>query len=995
MLLYCDLETFNETPISYGSHRYAETAEVLLWGYAIDDKPARVWDLTSQKTMPEDLRCALEAIIDRGEGHTIWHNGLMFDTIVLKHAMGIDIPANRVFDTMLMAYQHSLPGSLAQLSEVFRMSKDVAKDKDGKRLVQLFCKPLPATRKIKRATKQTHPEDWGRFINYCRLDVEAERELFKKLPRFNFTRKEFMYQCLDAKINRRGMLMDVDLAKAAVACAQSTKGELDKRVKDLTNGSLDAATQRDKLIAFIKEEFGWDVPSMTKAEIEKRIQDPSIPEPMRELLALRLMSTRTSVKKFEAVLNCVSKDNRLRGCLQFRGAARTGRFCLTGDHEVLTPSGWIRLDDWQGGRIAVWNKASETISFQEAQSLAFDYEGEMYRYESARCSQVSTPDHRMAYLDKSGRWAVATVEHLASLSRPTIPYTGVRKAPATCEHDLLRVLIMTQADGRYSEDGQVIFNFKKIRKVQRCKMLLRRVGIPFVVDQYDNGNTRIAIYSRDVPMWLRLFKGKEFGYWLLNESADIIFDELPEWDGYRCGPNSIQYCTKSKHNADLVQALAVLSGRTATQLTKKPQKAEWSDCFVVNIWNTPGKGHVLRDRPSVEFFKGTVYCASTTTGFFLVRRNGKVWVTGNSGRLYQPQNLPRPSMEAEEIEEAIQLAKMGVIDVFYEDVNTVLANCLRGEIVAPKGKKLVVADYSNVEGRVLAWLASEQWKINAFRDFDAGHGHDLYKLTYGRTFNVKPDEVTKDQRQMGKVLELAMGYQGGAGAFVTFAKGYGIDLDAMAKTVQATIAPKYWLSAENSFSYFKEKGSTHGLKRNTFIACDAVKRAWRDANNEIASLWSKADSAIVDAMTSPKRFPIGKHCTVERKGTWLLIRLPSGRYLCYPAAKLHDDGTCTFSYMGVNQYTRKWERIKTYGGKVIENITQATSCDLLLEALTQLERAGYQTVLTVHDEAITEAPDSEEYNEQSMIRIMTQLPHWAEGLPIAAAGYSAYRYKKD
>ena len=994
MLLYCDLETFNETPISYGSHRYAETAEVLLWGYAIDDKPARVWDLTSQKTMPEDLRCALEAIVDRGEGHTVWHNGLMFDTIVLKHAMGIDIPANRVFDTMLMAYQNSLPGSLAQLSEVFRMSKDVAKDKDGKRLVQLFCKPLPATRKIQRATSQTHPEDWNRFINYCRLDVEAERELFKKLPRFNFTRKEFMYQCLDAKINRRGMLMDVDLAKAAVACAQSTKGELDKRVKDLTNGSLDAATQRDKLIAFIKEEFGWDVPSMTKAEIEKRIQDPSIPEPMRELLALRLMSTRTSVKKFEAVINSVNKDNRLRGCLQFRGAARTGRF---------------------------------------------------------------------------------------------------------------------------------------------------------------------------------------------------------------------------------------------------------------------------------------------------------------SGRLFQPQNLPRPSMEAKEIEEAIQLAKVGVIDMFYEDVNSVLANCLRGEIVAPKGKKLVVADYSNVEGRVLAWLASEQWKINAFRDFDAGHGHDLYKLTYGRTFNVKPDEVTKDQRQMGKVLELAMGYQGGAGAFVTFAKGYGIDLNAMAKTVQATIAPKYWLSAENSFSYFKEKGSTHGLKRNTFIACDAVKRAWRDANNEIASLWSKADSAIVDAMTSPKRFPIGKHCTVERKGTWLLIRLPSGRYLCYPAAKLHDDGTCTFSYMGVNQYTRKWERIKTYGGKVCiaedtlvvtkdglkpiqeiqpgekvwdgvewvsqegaicngtkevieaygvwmtpdhkvltekgwkdasqskgynrascglprgselygfgwakvamegalrlrkrnypsghgahedeksrnqsvvrlhevkndqreesdsrsiatpnvggmalneaamrmpntpsmgqlrwpwdqgvrkmvrvvreflgrhapklfqgivigshrqqrelralelpvdnkqgakqqqtkylihrweasellgeengakpvnapvqaatrvpqgtlvrptryntkvydlvnagprkrfvvigedgpvivhncENITQAVSCDLLLEALTQLERAGYQTVLTVHDEAITEAPDSEEYNEQNMIHIMTQLPHWAEGLPIAAAGYSAYRYKKD
>lgn len=691
MKIFCDLETYSETPIAYGSHAYAEHAQILLFGYAIDDEPAKVWDLTSGDPMPADLKAGLKKCM-AGEATTVWHNGFMFDTIVLKHDLNIDLPLEAIEDTMVMAYQHGLPGSLGILSDVFHMAEDKAKDKEGKRLVQLFCKPLPKNWKERRATRLTHPTEWQAFINYCRLDIEAERELYKKLPKLNATAKERAIQLIDARINRRGMLMDVELAKAAVKCAEENQEVLRQKTVEATNGALESTTQRDKLIQYIKEEYGWDIPTMTKAELEKRVDDTSIPEPVRELLALRLMSTKTSVKKFEAVINAVNKDDRLRGCLQFRGAARTGRW---------------------------------------------------------------------------------------------------------------------------------------------------------------------------------------------------------------------------------------------------------------------------------------------------------------SGRLFQPQNLPRPSLSDGEIALAIEAAKAGVLDMFFEDPAKALSNCLRGLIIAPAGKKLVVADYSNIEGRVLSWLAGEEWKVKAFEEFDAGHGHDLYKLTYGRTFNVDPAKVTKPQRQMGKVLELAMGYQGGAGAFVTFAKGYGIDLDALADTIAETIDPNIWSEAEQSYAYFAEKNLTCGLERKTFIACDAVKRAWRMANSNIADLWKKADEAVVKAMNSPARVKIGEFVSMYRAGAYLVVQLPSGRKLCYPSPRLDEDGTCTFSYMGVEQFTRKWKRIKTYGGKVVENVTQAVAADVLAEGLINLEAAGYETVLTIHDEVLAETPNTADYNVKEMMRLMTELPDWTKGLPLAAAGFEDVRYRKD
>ena len=132
----------------------------------------------------------------------------------------------------------------------------------------------------------------------------------------------------------------------------------------------------------------------------------------------------------------------------------------------------------------------------------------------------------------------------------------------------------------------------------------------------------------------------------------------------------------------------------------------------------------------------------------------------------------------------------------------------------------------------------------------------------------------------------------------------------------------------------------------------------------------------------------------DHVGKWLRIRLPSGRYLSYPDAK-PDTGRGSFTYMGLNQYSRKWERLETYGGKIVENIVQATARDLLVQSMPKVEKAGYQVVLTVHDELVTEAPDTPEFNVKHLGSIMCDRPLWAEGLPLATSGFEGPRFKKD
>ena len=173
--LWLDLETFSEVPITNGTHAYAAGAEIMLFAYAFDDGPVKVWDCTAQPLMPDDLADALDnpAVI-------LYAHNSHFDRTVLWHN-GYRLPVARWRDTMVKALSHSLPGALGDLCDILKVATDKAKDKEGRQLVMLFCKPRPATSKVRRATRETHPVEWAKFVEYARLDIEAMRDRLERL----------------------------------------------------------------------------------------------------------------------------------------------------------------------------------------------------------------------------------------------------------------------------------------------------------------------------------------------------------------------------------------------------------------------------------------------------------------------------------------------------------------------------------------------------------------------------------------------------------------------------------------------------------------------------------------------------------------------------------------------------------------------------------------------------------------------------------------------
>lgn len=307
-------------------------------------------------------------------------------------------------------------------------------------------------------------------------------------------------------------------------------------------------------------------------------------------------------------------------------------------------------------------------------------------------------------------------------------------------------------------------------------------------------------------------------------------------------------------------------------------------------------------------------------------------------------------------------------------MTTVMEACssaIRGLIIAPPKKKLVIADLSNVEGRVLAWLAGESWKLQAFREYDTQQGedgkwytgdeinaaalhgapiavelnakgdpitlgHDLYKLAYAKAFGIDPADVDGFMRQIGKTMELALGFGGGCGAFITFSLAFNIDLEAMADKAYSNI-PQSTLDEAASFLEWQlgQGKSQFGLSDKAFIVCESFKRLWRESHPATSSYWKDLEGVVRSAIQNPGQTLTCRKHKVRRDGAWLRIMLPSGRYLCYPSPRVEDDGGIT--YMGVNQYTRKWERIRTYGGKCVENCTQAAARDVIARSMPRIE----------------------------------------------------------
>jgi DNA polymerase len=331
----------------------------------------------------------------------------------------------------------------------------------------------------------------------------------------------------------------------------------------------------------------------------------------------------------------------------------------------------------------------------------------------------------------------------------------------------------------------------------------------------------------------------------------------------------------------------------------------------------------------------------------------------NTGRwsslIVQLQNLFRSKIK--DPNAAIDLCAardLALIKALYDglDPMIVFASAVRGALISDIFCKLLALDFSAIEARMIAWLSGQEDILEVFRE----HGK-IYEYTAGQIYHVDWRTILdpSDERFIGKIATLALGYQGGWKAFAKMAKQYGVEI-----------------SREQA---------------------EAIKLAWRAANKKIVKFWYDLEDAAKCAVMHPGAVYSTKNKKIMFKvqGNWLYMRLPSGRRLAYFKPELDEDDKIT--YLGIDTYSRRWMRVSTYGGKLAENATQAAARDLMVNGLLKLEDAGYEPIGSVHDEGICEIEDGFGSLDEAK-SLMCDLPKWAAGLPVKANGFIADRYRK-
>jgi len=422
-------------------------------------------------------------------------------------------------------------------------------------------------------------------------------------------------------------------------------------------------------------------------------------------------------------------------------------------------------------------------------------------------------------------------------------------------------------------------------------------------------------------------------------------------------------------------------------------------------------------RTSTDKFKKMLVCVCADGrlhGMFTYHKAS----TGRwAGSLVQVQNLVRVDAESEgpDVARTVHILKtarsgkeaVDAISLMCGPAVEWISKSVRSALVAAPGRRFVGGDWSNIEGRVNAWTANETWKLDAFRAYDVGTGHDLYNLSYARSFGIRPDDVKKPQRQIGKVQELALGYQGGVGAFINLAANYLMDMKAVSRT--ALDASDDMARFEAAMKWDRAGDRRYGLDKDVWVGIQIVVDAFRAANPNIVQSWWDRQDAAIDAVANPGLVvPCcgGKIQYLVAKG-FLFCRLPSGRVISYCAPRIRwaDTGRVDadgkrikkrqVEYDGTHSKTKKWGPLRLYGGHQCENDTQGIARDILAEGMFRCEAWPAPLVLHAHDEMLAEVDEDSPFRAHHMEALMVIRPDWADAkLPLAAKAWEDHCYVK-
>lgn len=870
------------------------------------------------------------AKIDWANTDVVAHN-MAFDGAILAWHYGIK--PRFYFDTLSMA--RGLHG------DVSRASLDTIAKYYG--IGAKSTTYLAPTKGLRELT----PEIYSGLAEGCAIDTDLCYEIFCKqievypedeLALIDLTMRMFIDPVLHVDIPRAEQALEYEKQARLRAMALSLVDE-----KTLNSSPKFAQALRD---AGCEPPMKWSVKQNCMAHAFAQ-SDPEFIELQdhENIRVVRLAQGRLAAKstivetRAYRLIQAGRGGQKLPVMLNYFGA-KTGRWCMPGDAEVLTPAGWVRMDEYAGQVIAQWNPETKTTDWCASGTMnTFPLNSSVITVAARHCRGFFTPEHTFARQTTNGAFKSEPAKEIFGKNIRVITPTKIAGGDDIPD-ELVRLIVATEADGCFRDGGHLVFAFRKARKIQRLAEILAKNKMPYSIHKSDtHPETKFYISRAQIPTAVLTSKEHdvEFIMSLSLRNREAYIDELSYWDG-SIKSNTTHYCTTKLAAAELVSAVAASVG-LLTNIHVGKRETPQNDKYTVTI-----REHEWVGVPSyswgTQHFKGQVYCPTTDTGFFVVRSQGTVFVTGNSGgNKLNLQNLNRQE---------------------YDDTGTPvpMTGELRKSIIAPKDHVILVCDSAQIEARTLAWLAEQEDLVEAFRN-----GEDVYKKAACDIYGVPVEEITKDMRFVGKVATLGLGYAMGAPKFqTTLALGM--------------MGPPVKLSAE---------------------LCKKTVNTYRRVNHMIPALWKEADRVLAK-MAAGKEGDWGV-LSFDETSVWL----PNGMGLHYPGLKAiwdpAKDRVSGYTYMANGKPKKIYGGLLVEN--IVQALARIIVSSQML--LTQeyfktlkLRKSEVARIASMsHDEIISVVPARlADKAKQKQIDIMRIAPDWAEGLPLnAEAGY-AFNYSK-
>jgi hypothetical protein len=1003
---YFDSETFSEADLKQvGVYRYAEhpSTVVVLATYAFGDGPVKVWSPAEGQPIPADL---LEAL--RTAKQVTAHNSQFDRNVVARalHRMGVLTAAERdrlltprVWRcTMVKAMAHALPGDLDTLGKVLGLGADQAKIAEGKKLIQRFCKPAPANHKRRRYDHTTHPELWARFVQYAKHDIVAMRECDRRTPDWNLGPRELELWFLDQKINDRGFYCDVALIDAAVRSTAEEKAIMAQRFIELTGGEVQRPTMREQFRAFMASRHALELEN-TQAETLRtvRMRYPDGSE-VAELIDIALASNKTSTSKYARIQPAIGPDCRFRGGLQFAGAGRTRRWAGRMYQPQNLPSRGLPKAELVDAYITAIKAGTHTAIFDKL----------MWYGSAALRGVVTAPP---------GRHIVAA--DLSNIEGRMLAWI----AGEMWKLDAFRAYDAGTGPDLYNITANMITGVDPWKVPKKMRNAFGKVP-------------DLACFAEDTPV-------------LTDRGIKRIVDVQPDdrvWDGVECvshqgvldrGVRQVvnvagievtpDHLIRTNGTWTPARALATCENTLSRALATGSASLPWpgsaeapavgsvrfsSSAHAETLWKSwkrtceAARRHAATSAPSEK-----PLTPGSTTG--VTWTSSLTMITAGDC-----STESRPASTAAGTQTTVPTRTTGA-EVFTS-----------GQSGRPIGARFSRIWSRWTAGMSRVWSSIESTWIKAISRATSDSSRSKPTSTTVAACsnfrlespNLKPvfDIALAGARsrftiltQSGWLLVHNCGYQGGVAGFQNFAHAYGIRMADHWDTIKQSVDPRYITKAQNNArkAWAKKQMADLEIDELEWVASEACKLAWRAKHPATVTFWYALQEAALAAI----EFPGSVHqvtrlklsCCEYAGHRWLQILLPSGNRLCYFHPEVirtveRDEETgeervrkslAYWSLASEDGGPRIWQRTFTHGGKLTGNVCQTLARDLLAYNMPAIEAAGYSTVITVHDEIVAEAPLS--LDEGPMVKLLATNPPWADGLPLAAAGFHHDRYQKE